>query len=127
MKDNERKKQKPLIGDGFGMLSNIVYSTGAIGVNEEKMDDDDEIQPEMQNLRIWFEKSGRGGKAATLIKGFEGSDQKLEELGQKLRKQLGTGGSVKEGEIILQGNVGQKVFDLLQKLGYKKTKKAGGF
>lgn len=126
MKRDDKKKQNYLSGDGFGILSNIVYSTGDIKV-ENKQEEEDTIDPSQQNLRIWFEKNGRGGKMATIIKGFSGSDKKLEELGRKLRKQVSTGGSEKDGEIILQGNVGQKILEILLKEGYIKTKKAGGF
>lgn len=126
MKKDEKKKQVFLSGDGFGILSNIVYSTGEIQIKNNN-EDEEIINPEQQNLRIWFEKNGRGGKMATVIKGFEGNEKQLGELGRTLRKQISTGGSEKDGEIILQGNVGQKLFELLIKMGYKKTKKAGGF
>jgi translation initiation factor 1 len=79
-----------------------------------------------QDLRVWLEKNHRGGKTATVIKGFVGSDADLESLGKTLKTKCGTGGSAKEGEIIIQGDHRDKVLVLLLDQGYKNTKKAGG-
>jgi len=78
-----------------------------------------------QKLRIWLETKNRGGKAATVVKGFSGNEADLKELGKKLQKFLGTGGAVKEMEIIVQGDQREKVQVFLMKEGFSGTKIAG--
>lgn len=84
------------------------------------------IKPEEQMLYVWIDSKGRSGKTVTLIKGFRGPDDQLEVLAQELKKHCGTGGSVKDREIIIQGNLRDKIVAYLLQKGYKKTKKAGG-
>lgn len=84
------------------------------------------IKPEEQMLYVWIDSKGRSGKTVTLIKGFRGPDDQLEVLAQELKKHCGTGGSVKDREIIIQGNLRDKIVAFLLQKGYKKTKKAGG-
>ena len=67
----------------------------------------------------------RGGKTVTLIKGFVGKEEDIEKLTKMLKTKCGTGGTFKDGEIIIQGDQREKVFDLLLAAGYK-VKKAGG-
>lgn len=76
-------------------------------------------------LEVYIEKKHRGGKAAVIVRGFKGSDEELQALGKKLKTQMGVGGSVKDGEIIIQGDARPKVMELLEKWGYK-TKRIGG-
>ena len=71
------------------------------------------------------EKKGRGGKGVTIIKGFQGNEEKLNELGKDIKKSLGIGGSMKKKEIILQGRIQEKVIHMLNQKGYK-AKKVGG-
>ena len=85
----------------------------------------DQLDPGDQLLELYFEKKGRGGKQVVLIKGFMGSDDELKALGKSLKQHCGVGGSSKDGEIILQGNVRDKATEFLQKEGYK-TKRIGG-
>jgi translation initiation factor 1 len=77
---------------------------------------------EKQSLRISLDKRNRGGKTVTLITGFRGKNDDLAALGKLLKTKCGVGGSAKDGEIIIQGDVRQKVADILVKEGYGRTK-----
>ena len=103
----------------------VVYSTNP----DFNYDADDEtvesLSPEDQMLNVHLEKKARGGKTAVLVKGFVGSDEDLKELGKILKSKCGVGGSSKNGEIIIQGDVREKVMDTLNQLGYR-TKRVGG-
>lgn len=108
-------------------LGGLVYSTDP---NFKLPDEDNTVSntilPNQQRLRIWFETKHRGGKAVTIIAGFEGSTADLEAMGKQLKQACGTGGSVKDGEILIQGDHREKVLQWLLKNGYSQTKKAGG-
>ena len=107
--------------------SGIVYSTNPdFEYNYADNEDQIDLQPEEQKLRIFLDRKQRAGKEVTLIAGFEGSDESLKELGKFLKSKCGVGGSVKNGEIILQGNHRDKVLKLLIDKGYQNTKKSGG-
>jgi translation initiation factor 1 len=112
------KKNKRTIG-------NIVYSTNRELDFNLPDEQEETLPPQQQNLRIHLSKKGRGGKTATLVTGFAGSDDDLESLGKTLKAKCGVGGSVKDGEILLQGDLREKVLEFLTKEGYK-AKKAGG-
>lgn len=84
------------------------------------------LPPQQQKLRLWLETKHRGGKAATVVSGFAGREEDLEDLGKKLKNFCGTGGSAKDGEIIIQGDQREKVLQWLVKNGYTNSKKAGG-
>lgn len=76
-----------------------------------------------QNIKVKLDTKHRAGKAVTLIQGFEGKESDIEELAKKLKASCGTGGSVKNNGIIIQGDNREKILTLLQKQGYSKAKK----
>ncbi|MCD8072967.1 MAG: translation initiation factor [Alistipes sp.] len=77
-----------------------------------------------QDLRVWLERR-KGGKVATIVRGFRGSETALRDLGAMLKSRCGVGGTTKEGEILIQGDFRDRVVAILQEEGYK-VKKAGG-
>lgn len=111
------------IKGGLAGLAGLVYSTDP---NYQPPATEEENRntpaPDQQELRIRRETRQRGGKVATIVYGFEGSDEALEALGKKLKTKCGTGGSVKDGEIIIQGDVAAKVKEWLLQWGYKRTR-----
>lgn len=76
-------------------------------------------------VRVRPEKKGRGGKTATVITGVEGDNDELERIAKKLKKSCGAGGSVKDWEIIIQGDKVDDCVAILEKMGMK-AKRAGG-
>lgn len=107
----------------FSSLSGLVYSTDPNFKIEEEKAEVETLAPAQQLLKIKLETKHRAGKAVTLITGFEGKAEDCEELGKKLKSLCGTGGSVKDFEIIVQGDHRDKVLQWLQKNGYTKAKK----
>jgi translation initiation factor 1 len=102
---------------------NITYSTNPDFQYETNKEEGEETLPkEKQNLRICLDKRNRGGKQVTLIKEFIGTYDDLQDLGKLLKTKCGVGGSVKDGEIIIQGDFRQKIYAILIKEGYQKTK-----
>ena len=112
------KKNKP---DTRG----FVYSTDPNFSFEEESTNQETLEPAQQKLKVKLETKHRGGKAVTLVDGFIGSDEDREELGKKLKNFCGTGGSAKDGEIIVQGDQRDKVMQWLTKNGYKQVKRVG--
>lgn len=113
------KKWKNITGD-------VVYSTNPdfqFGTTESETPQT--LPPQQQNLRVWLDRKQRKGKVVTLIEGFTGSDEDLNNLAKLLKTKCGVGGSAKDGEIIIQGDVREKVMAILAAEGYK-AKKAGG-
>ncbi len=104
----------------------IVYSTNPNFVFEDHHENLETLAPEKQNLRVMLDKKQRGGKKVTLVTGFIGETEVLSDLGKSLKSACGVGGSVKDGEILIQGDFRDRVLELLLKAGYLKTKKAGG-
>lgn len=101
----------------------MVYSTNpdfAFDTGEES--EAETLPKNQQRLRVRMEKNGRGGKTVTLVTGFIGSEADLKELGKWLKGRCGVGGSVKEGEIIVQGDFKTRVIELLKADGYTQTK-----
>jgi translation initiation factor 1 len=104
-------------------LGGLVFSTG--GALPKVEHEEVELPKSEQSLRVWLEKNHRGGKIATVVKGFVGSESALSELGRTLKTKCGTGGTAKEGEIIIQGDYRDKIMKILQDKGFK-TKRVGG-
>jgi translation initiation factor 1 len=112
------KKNK---GNGF------VFSTNPDFSFETESEEELETLPSnQQKLYVSIDRKQRAGKEVTLIEGFIGSDDDLKELAKFLKTKCGGGGTAKDGEIIIQGNFKDKIFDLLVKEGYTQTKKKGG-
>lgn len=105
---------------------NVVYSTNPNFRYETESDaEEDTLPPAQQNLKIMLDKKARAGKQVTLIAGFIGKTDDLEALSKNLKNLCGSGGSAKDGEILIQGDHRDKVLNFLVSKGYK-AKKAGG-
>ena len=98
----------------------VVYSTNADFEFSYQQDSNAEtLTPKQQNLKVMLDKSMRAGKQVTLVTGFIGTNADLETLGKMLKSKCGVGGSVKDGEIIIQGDLRDKILLILVKEGYK--------
>ena len=112
MKSNDWKDR---LGIMYSTNPDFQYNTG----DEEE---EETLPKEKQLLRIALDKRNRGGKAVTLVTGFRGTTGDLEALGKFLKVKCGVGGSAKDGEIIVQGDLRPKVLEILQKEGYVKSR-----
>ncbi len=106
-------------------VSGIVYSTDP---NYKIKNNSTEelranLKPAEQQLKVRLETKHRAGKAVTLVEGFSGTISDKEDIGKKLKSFCGTGGAVKDGEILIQGDQRDKVVQWLSKNGYKHVKK----
>jgi translation initiation factor 1 len=110
------KKNKP---DSHG----FVFSTDPDFKFEEEKESVETIAPKQQKLKVRLDTKHRAGKAVTLVDGFIGKEEDMEALGKKLKAFCGTGGSAKDGEIIVQGDQREKVMQWLIKNGYTSSKK----
>lgn len=107
-------------------LKNVVYSTNPnYNYEQEEEAQEETLEPNQQKLYVSIDRKQRAGKEVTLVEGFVGSDEDLSDLGKLLKQKCGVGGSAKDGEILIQGNFKDKVFDLLVKEGYQVKKKGG--
>lgn len=104
--------------------SGIVYSTNPdFKPEHDERDQEQTLEPAKQHLRLRLDTKHRSGKAVTLVEYFVGRDDDLEKLGKQLKTYCGTGGSVKDAQIIIQGDQREKIFQWLTKNGYKNTKR----
>lgn len=110
------KKNKP---DTRG----FVYSTDPAFSFEKEESTAKTLAPLQQQLKIRLDTKHRAGKAVTLVTGFIGTEEDLEDLGKKLKSFCGTGGSAKDAEIIIQGDQREKVLQWLTRNGYKHAQK----
>lgn len=100
--------------------SGLVYSTDPnFRLESGDPGQPETLEPNRQRLKIRLDTKHRGGKTVTLVDGFVGKDEDLDELGRKLKAFCGTGGSVKDGQVIIQGDQREKIKQGLAKMGYK--------
>jgi translation initiation factor 1 len=114
--------KKPL--NSFESLGNISFDNLAPDVELGHLINDKKIL-KIQNLEAHFSNKGRAGKVVTIIKGFEGDIPSLKSLAKNIKTYTGTGGTVKNNEIIIQGNCRDKIINYLIKIGHK-AKRIGG-
>lgn len=112
-------KKKKTAGD----FNRVIYSTDpGFQLPVEETPEQETLPPAHQRLKIRLDMKYRAGKVVTLVEGYVGLSNDLEELGKKIKAFCGTGGSVKEGKIIVQGNNKDKIMHWLLKNGYAATK-----
>mgnify|MGYP003366627901 FL=1 len=98
----------------------VVYSTNPdFKYEQESVTEEETLAPEKQKLTVSIDRRCRAGKQVTLVSGFVGSDSDLKELGKTLKVKCGVGGTAKDGEITIQGDLRDKVTALLCTMGYR--------
>jgi len=116
---SNQQNRKTREGIVYSTADSFEYNYNSEGLNQET------LKPGQQNLKVLLDKKQRAGKKVTLISGFIGVEDDLKELGKKLKSKCGVGGTVKDGEIMIQGDFRDRVLEILMAEGYK-AKKAGG-
>lgn len=99
---------------------NVVYSTNPdFNYQYEQEQEQETLTPEKQNLKVTLDSKQRKGKTVTLIQGFVGTEDDLKELAKLLKNKCGVGGSIKDGEIIIQGEMKEKILAILRDNKYR--------
>ena len=102
--------------DRLGMM----YSTNPdYEYNYDGEEEQDTLPPEDQNLKVEIDRKKRKGKTVCLVSGFIGKEDDLKELAKILKTKCGVGGSVKEGQIIIQGDFKDKIIGILKSKNYR--------
>ena len=113
--DNKTTDGKRVVYSEFGNVDNSAALQRGVA----------EVPPNQQTLKVEASRKGRGGKTVTVISGFQGKPEILADLAKQLKAQCGTGGTVKDNEIEIQGEHKQKIAEILKRMGYK-AKISGG-
>lgn len=104
----------------------VVYSTDPeFRYESEKAEEEHTLPQGEQQLVVMRDRKNRKGKTVTLVKGFVGKEEDLKALGRELKRICGVGGSVRDGEILIQGDFVARIADLLKARGYQ-VKRSGG-
>ena len=104
----------------------VVYSTDpGFHFEGEREEAGETPEPSQQKLYVTLDKKNRKGKVVTLVEGFAGNEQDLKELGKDLKSKCGSGGTAKDGEIIIQGDFRDRVVQMLKDKGYGVKQKGG--
>lgn len=106
-------------------LGGFVFSTNKEFEFDTHLESEESIANNKQKLEAHLDKKNRAGKVATIIKGFQGTDEDLKNLGKMLKTKCGVGGAVKDKEIIIQGNFRDKIMEILKADGFN-VKRIGG-
>jgi translation initiation factor 1 len=105
---------------------NVVYSTNPnFAFDDEESTEEETLENSKQLLYVSIDRKQRKGKDVTLVEGFVGMEEDLKDLGKMLKSSCGVGGTVKGGEILIQGNHRDKILEILKKDGFR-TKRKGG-
>lgn len=105
---------------------NVVYSTNPnFSYQHNEEEEEETIAPNQQLLYVSLDKKQRAGKAVTLIEGFVGNDEDRKDLSKKMKNTCGVGGSIKEKDILIQGDQRTKIIAALEAAGYKVKRKGG--
>jgi len=111
--------------NSFHDLGGFVFSTNKDFEFDNESNVEETVANNQQRLEAHLDKKNRGGKVATIIKGFQGNEEDLKTLGKMLKTKCGVGGSAKDNEIIIQGNFRDKIMEILKSEGYT-IKRVGG-